>query len=110
MPVETAADRAIFVDADEFGAAVKWTSVAAVANFSAIFDAEYQLLTLPDLDAGVEASGPQIQCRTSDLPADAAHQDSVQVTDPETSALSNFVVVEIKPDGTGMTVVRLQEA
>ncbi|TPN79966.1 hypothetical protein [Mesorhizobium sp. B1-1-2] len=110
MAVETAADRALFVDADEFGASVTWTSASGSSTFPAIFDAEYQLLTVPGLEAGVEASGPQILFPSSSLPADAAQGDGVQVTDPATSAVSFFTAVEFKPDGTGMTIARLQEA
>ena len=104
MPVETDADRAIFVDADEFGAACTWNRAGSDSVFSVIFDEEYQLLTAELLDAGVEGSGPQIQCRTSDLPSGAAQGDAVSIDG------TGYVAVEIKPDGTGMTVVRLQEA
>jgi len=109
MPVETAADRAIFVDADEFASAVAWTRGVTVHQITAIFDAEYQMLTSPLVDGGVEGSGPQIHCRTSDIPSGAAHGDAIAVTDPDTLAMSNFVAVEFMHDGTGMTVVRLQE-
>lgn len=103
MPVETDADRALFLDNDEFGLAVTWTSAAGSVSFSAIFDAEYQLLDVPTLDAGAEGAGPQIHCRTSDLPADAAQGDGVTVDG------TAYQAVELKPDGTGMTIVRLQE-
>lgn len=105
MPVETDADRAVFVDGDEFGSEVAWWRRDDVepTTFTAIFDAEYQLLATPLLDAGVEASGPQIQCRTVDLPAGAAHSDRVEVDG------TRYRAVEVKPDGTGMTIVRLHE-
>lgn len=104
MPVETDADRAIFVDDDDFAVPVSWVHAGGTANFSAIFDAEYQLIASPFLDGGAEGAGPQILARSSDIPATAAHGDAVTVN------ATAYRVVEFKPDGTGMTVVRLQEA
>lgn len=103
MGVETDEDRAVFVDPDEHGVLVVWYRGSTPHPFTAIFDAEYQLLTTPLLDGGAEGSEPQIQCRDMDLPPDASQGDAVVV------AGRNCTAVEIKPDGTGMTVVRLQE-
>lgn len=111
MPVETDAERALFLAADEFGCSVVWTrDGVAQPAFDAIFDAEYQLLTTPLIDSGVEGAGPQILCRESDLPAGAAQDDQVAVTDPITLVVTTYRAVEFKPDGTGMTVVRMQKA
>lgn len=106
MAVETDADRAIFVNADDFGAGVTWTRAGpggAVATFDAIFDAEYELITGPYLEEGAEGSTPRIVARLSDLPAGATQGDGVAV------GTQSFKVVEMKPDGRGMTEVRLQE-
>jgi hypothetical protein len=46
--------------------------------------------------------------RSSDIPADAAHKDLVKVTS-QIVGEKNYNVLEFQPDGTGMTVVRLQE-
>jgi len=104
MPVETDADRAIFVDDGDFAVAIIWTHAGGTATFTAIFDADYQLLTSPFLDGGAEGAGPQIMARSSDIPAQAAHGDAVTIEGRE------YRVVEFKPDGTGMSVVRLQNA
>lgn len=105
MAVETDADRAVFVNGDEFGQAVTWTKKGGVAvQFSAIFDSEYRLLTSALLEEGAEGSAPVLLCRSSDLPAGAANDDSVQV------AGASYRVIEIRPDGTGMCEVRLMEA
>jgi hypothetical protein len=109
MPVETDDDRRLFVDADEFAVPVRWTSAGGTALFSAIFDDGYALLALPDIDAGVEGSTPQILAVGADIPADAAQDDTLVVRFGLPNA-KIYAVVEIKPDGTGMTVVRLQEA
>lgn len=111
MPVETAADRAAFVNADEFGVAVAWDRAGTVSTFDAIFDADYQLLATAFDEGGQEGAAPQIVCPSSSLPFGAAHKDTLTVTNPETLALiGTYRVVEIKPDGTGMTTVRLQES
>lgn len=110
MPVENAADRAIFLDPADFGTVVSWARGLAVTSFSAIFDADYQLISNAYLDEGAEASGPQFVARSADLPAGAVKGDSVSVTDPVTGGQLLFTALEFKPDGTGMTVVRLMEA
>lgn len=104
MPVETDSDRAVFIDDDDFAVPVSWVHAGGTATFSAIFDAEYQLIASPFLDGGAEGAGPQILARSSDIPASAAQGDSVTVK------ATVYTAVEFKPDGTGMTVVRLQEA
>ncbi len=104
MAVETDADRAIFVSADDFGVAVTWTLAGGGSStFDAIFDAEYQLLA-PMRDEGMEGSTPMLTVRASDLPALAAHGDTATVSG------TAYRVVEIMPDGRGMASVRLMEA
>lgn len=111
MAVETDADRAAFVAADEFAVAVAWIHGAGTASLTAIFDDGYQLFGTDMLDGGVEGAVPQIMAVSSAIPAGAAQGDTVAVTvDPLTPTVRDFTVVEIKPDGTGMTVVRLQDA
>lgn len=104
MPVETDDDRRLFVQDDDFAVPVLWTHSGGMASFSAIFDADYQLLSSAFLDAGVEGASPQLHACSADIPATAAQGDGVTV------GASSYRVAEIKPDGTGMTIVRLQEA
>ena len=105
MPVETDADRAVFVDPDDFGTTVAWWRSFDIepVRFPAVFDDEYQLISAQLADVGVEGSSPQFQCRTVDMPSGAAQADRVEIGGKRYSA------VEFKPDGTGMTIVRLQE-
>lgn len=115
MPVESDADRAAFVDTGEFGASAVWTTASgAKPAIACIYDADYLLMAPALLDGGAEASLPQFVCRTKDVPDDAAHDDTVAVSRLDDAgdavALGTFKVVEMKPDGTGMTTVRLQES
>ena len=103
MPVETDADRRLFVDADEFAVSVSWNYRSRTATFTAIFDDQYLLLSSEFVDAGAEGSAPQILTVSSDVPAHGEHDDVITIS------AKHYRVAEIKPDGTGMTVVRLQE-
>lgn len=109
MPIETDDDRRLFMQVDDWAVPVAWASAGGTSVFSAIFDAEYQLLTSPFLDGGAEGSTPQLTVCDADLPAQAAQEDTVTVN-VSTPKAKDYRVVEIKPDGTGMTIVRLQEA
>ena len=104
MPVETDADRAAFLHPEEFGSPVTWAHAGGTSMPNAIFDAPYQLALSDGDDAGVEGVEPQIRVRSVDVPPTAAHGDTVTI------GIDVFDVVEIKPDGTGMTIVRLMEA
>lgn len=113
MPVETAADRAAFVSPDEFGATAAWHAGGSFTSFAVIFDAAYDLLSNEFLEEGAEGAVPQILCRSADIPADGAHDDMVVVSRLDDAgasvAIGTFKVVEFRPDGTGMTSVRLME-
>ncbi len=109
MAVETDEDRALFVDADEFGCVVIWTRGTST-TFSAIFDEEYLAIASPMIDGGAEGAGPRLLCRSADLPFGARQGDSVVVVHPVTGVSTYYKAVEMMPDGTGMTSVRLQES
>lgn len=111
MPVETDADRAAFLDVDEFGAVASW-SVGGnpPVDIPCIFDDDYLLLQAGDFDAGQEGSQPRILVRSSDVPAGAGHGDAITVTSEVIpGGAASFVLVEMQPDGTGMSTMRLQE-
>lgn len=108
MAVEDAADRAVFVDVDDFGV----TATYSLANggdvsIDGIFDDGYATIDL-ERAAGFDRSSsePQFHCRSADLPA-AAQQDA---GDTLTVGGLTYCVVEFMPDGTGMTVLRLSES
>jgi len=109
VAIETDDDRLLFVDPDEFGATATWTSAGGVnPAVSCIFDDTFVSLATGDLEFTQEGGRVQIVLRTIDVPADAAHEDSVQVSS-DTLGTKTFSVIEFQPDGTGMTTVRLQE-
>lgn len=104
MAVESDADRRLFVAEDDFAVSVSWIHSGGTATFSAIFDDDYRLLPSEFFEGGAEGSAPQILAVSADVPATGKHGDAITV------AAKSYRVVEFKPDGTGMTVVRLQEA
>ena len=103
MAVESAADLAAFFDMGEFAVQVSWQSAAGSAQLPAIFDAEH--LAVSGLgEVAVSSAAPQIVCRAADLPADAAQGDTVTVD------AATYAVRDIRPDGTGVVTVLLEEA
>ena len=64
-------------------------------EFNAIFDAQYQE------QLGVSGSGPALTCATEHV-ADVPRGEVVTV------GADSYRVVAVEPDGTGITVLRLQ--
>lgn len=104
MPVESAVDRATFLNADEFGAEGVYTPAGGVASgpISGIFDR-------PSIAAGINDAAtvdarPTFCCQADALPtaADADAEDRLDVTGE-----GAFTVFSIEPDGTGMVLLRL---
>lgn len=104
MSIEDAADRAIFVDPDDFGAAITWTRGATPSTFNAIFSRPTLLVdageqTLIDRDAS-------LICREADLPTGAIEGDAIAVAGETVS----FLCQAIRPDGQGMATIDLRRA
>lgn len=102
MAVESAADRAIFVDTDDFGVAGSYTPAGGVAStVNGIFDNEFI-----EVDAGggigVAMQQPRFHCRTSDV-SSAAEGDAITIN------AINYVIRVVEDDGTGMTVLVLEK-
>lgn len=103
MAVESLADRAVFVDPDDFGIAVIYNIAGGgQVSLNVIWDDPYEAIDLGG-DAPFEASKPEITLRESDLPAGHKNGDTLVVNG------SNYRRTEYRPDGTGMAVMRLQE-
>ncbi|WBL75601.1 hypothetical protein I3J27_21450 [Bradyrhizobium xenonodulans] len=104
MSIESAADRAVFLNADEFGAEGIYTRAAGAASdpFSGIFDRPSISTDLNQV-ASIDAR-PTFFCRMADLPgaADGDAGDQLAVTGE-----GAFEVVSIEPDGQGMALLRL---
>lgn len=105
MAIETDTERAIFVNADEFGVAVTYRKKGTTTDLSisGIFDAEHSIGAIGE---GLEIASvaPQVLVRTSDLPSWAGDGDTVTIDSVA------YKVRFKEPDGTGMTVLKLEKA
>jgi len=109
-PIESAADRAVFANADEFGVVVSWTAGVATTQIAALFDNE-QIETDQFAEGPPQLTRRGVLTFAEDLlPAGAAEGDavSVAITVPSARTLTGTVAV-IERDGTGMCVVRIFE-
>ena len=103
MAVETATELAVFFDADEFGVAATYTpSGGSTATVNGIFDNEFF-----EVEAGGEIAvameQPRFTCRTSDV-STAAEGDSITINSIA------YTVRVVQSDGTGVTVLVLEES
>lgn len=103
MAVESAADRAIFLDADEFGIEAEWEIPGEwPSTVKGIFDNDYLAVDL-EANVAVASRDPRLLCATADLPEGHGAGDTVTIDEVVYKA-RNF-----EPDGTGMTVVQLEK-
>lgn len=103
MAVESADDRAVFVDGDEFGVAVAYTpDGGSTVMLTGIFDAVDE--SLPFGEVGVVSASPTLTCRSADLPTGAGEGDAVEI-----DGQSWRVAAPIRRDGTGMSILTLEE-
>jgi len=106
MPVETAADRAVFVSADDFGvtAYISQNGAAAV-SFAGIFDNAHLMVDAGN--AGVSSTAPVITCRTDDLAGllygNARSGDQIRI------GSDYYTVTDVQADGTGMTTLIMEK-
>jgi len=104
MPVESAADRLSYLDADEFGVEATYTPAGEVgAAVAGIYDG-------PTIVRDLGESAPMIDskstflCRTADLPASAAGGSA---GDTLLIGATTWNVLDLQPDGQGMTLITL---
>ena len=102
MAVESADDRAIFFDVDDFGTAATYTPAGGSAEtVNGIFDNDFV-----EVDAGggvgVALQQPRFLCRTADVSA-AAEGDAIVIN---TVA---YTVRIVQDDGTGITTLVLEK-
>lgn len=104
MGLETADDLALFLSPDEFGTAATYRKRATVLDLSieGIFDAERSVGSIGE-GADIASVSPQLLVRTADLPAGAGDGDLVTI-----SAVA-YTVRFLEPDGTGMTLIKLEK-
>jgi hypothetical protein len=106
MPVESADDRAVFLDAAEFGAEGVYTPFggAASAAFAGVFDRPSIAAAMGEASVLSIDARPTFCCRESDLPDGAAGDASDQIA---VTGEGTFEVISIEPDGQGMALLRL---
>jgi len=102
MAVESADDRAIFVNVDDFGVAATYTpSGGASSTVNGIFDNDFI-----EVDAGggvgVALQQPRFHCRTADV-SNASEGDALVVSGV------NYTIRIVQDDGTGMTMLVLEK-
>lgn len=104
MPIESAADRAVFVSAADFGALASYTPAAGGGStaVAGIFDRPTIVVALNEA-ASLDA-GPTFLCRQGDLPAGARGDAGDQLT---VAGVGGFAVLSLEPDGQGMALLRL---
>jgi hypothetical protein len=108
MTIETAAERAIFMDLAGFGTSVTVTPRGGLGavTCSGIFDNSY-LLVSPEGDGQVASLSPVVTLTADDLarlPRGAAYEgDTVLI------GAATYEVTEVQPDGTGMVMLRLEK-
>lgn len=103
MAVESAADRAVFVNPNDFGVTGTYTpQVGSAFSLNGIFDEAYFAV---DIGAGVPVEGarPRFLCRTADLPSPPKHGDALTVP------AGSYLVREIHDDATGMTELTIEK-
>lgn len=107
-PVESAAERAVFTNPVEFGCAVEYG--AARLPIPGVLSSEYFSAEVGAI-VPVEGGRYRLEVASADLPADAAHGDTLVIaTYPEDESRSGtYAVREIQPDGTGMTVLTIEK-
>src|SRR4051794_30546043 len=102
MAVESAADRAGFLNADEFGVQATYTPAGGDGvSVTGIFDAAQ--ISLQFENVPVSDAQPTFLCASEDLPDAAAGGDAGDTL--AISAGGSYRVIDLRPDGTGMTLV-----
>ena len=101
MAIETDTERAIFLDADDFGQSVTYTpNGGGGSSINAIFDQAF--FQVDGSTGALESSQPMVTVLSSDV-------TGIDHGDTFTIAGTTYNVVGIQPDGQGMTEVLLEE-
>lgn len=101
MAVETDDERAIFFSANDFGTTATLSVSGVESQVTGIFEDDYQAI-----DAGglvpFASSSPTFHGRTSDLSA-AVEGSTLTISG------TNYVIRVVMDDGTGLTMLQLEE-
>ena len=108
MGVETAADRAVFVNTDDFGATGVYTPAGGGPSddIAGIFDDPTRSVDINEA-ASIDAR-PTFCCREDDIPDGAVGDagDEIEIT-VDGQDMGTFKVWSIEPDGQGFALLRL---
>ncbi len=106
MAIESANDRAVFFDTDDFAETITWTLAAGGATtLAGIVDDSFEEIELPvSGNASLAQVRLIIAVATADLPTGAAVGDTV------TLAAVDYEVMTIEDDATGVTTVQADRA
>ena len=102
MPVESDADRAVFVNADEFGVVALYRLGGAGAGVSIAVLNDLPSMQLFD-GPGIASDGPSLTVRIIDLPAGYGDTDTVTVDG------TLYAVRKVDRDGRGMARLQIEE-
>jgi hypothetical protein len=102
MAVETATELEVFFSADDFGVTATYTPLGgSSSSVKGIYDHEFY-----EADAGgtvgFAIEQPIFTCRTSDV-VNAAEGDAIVINS------TNYTIRVVRDDGTGVTVLALEE-
>ena len=106
MPVESAADRAMFLSVEDFGVVAAYSqNEAPEVAISGIFDRQH--LAIDAGEAAVTGLAVTFTCRADDLAqltfGRALQDDRLRI------GAERWRVVEAQPDGTGMVLLLLRK-
>lgn len=100
MAVETAADRAVMLSVDDFGTLAVYRRSGVNYSVAGIFDNAYIPVDIGEVE--YTSTVPEFTVRTADLPNGATAGDLLTVNGTQ------YTVVNVEPDGTGVTRLRLK--
>ena len=100
MALETAQDLLNFFDTDTHGVTASIYIDGTSSNISVILNNEYFAIAGESVD--IDGTQPVVTCRSSDV-------TGVDTDDTITISLITYNITNIQPDGTGVTVLILQD-
>ena len=101
MALESASDLANFFDTDAHGTAVTYTPAGGSGKtINVIFNNEY--LLIEEGETGVSSTLPVVTCRSSDV-------SGISIDDTFLISSTTYKAKVIRPDGTGVTEIQLEE-
>lgn len=108
MPIESAADRAVFFSPDEFGVAGVYTAGNGhrQATIEGILDQPSDIVVVGERAETIDAK-PTFTCRRSDLPVGASVDGGDTLEVLADGEAVRFLVTDIQPDGTGLVLLSL---